>query len=316
MRKRLRFGAAEETHLAWLQISLLSSLIKGASLDVEIWDNDRRPVVERLRKLFWSVHILTQIYGQRSMTISLLKDVQQPKYTYPFAEARAGKKEIPPLMPNESAFNKKTAANCGIWTYTVQMASLWNEVRNHVALWRDGEAEVAPWSPASGYGTISSHLMDIATEFPSAHRYDSAKFWERSSEELENDRDYWSPWLAIQFTYHAVHSLLNHPFLYSSRPHQNVELAVPNTFWKKLSETSLTHTSWTVRLLDLVLDKNFQGYDPFLGHCVAIAATVHLYYCRTEDSGLKRAVQQRLAKCMTFLRKLAAIWPVCRTMVS
>jgi hypothetical protein len=299
-----------------MQISLLGSLLKGANLEVEYRHDNNSVLMESRRRLFWSFHVLQQLYGQLDMTVSLIGDVQSPKYNYSVAGVKAGKKVVPPLMPKEFAMNQRVYTTHGIWMYTVQIFSLWNEVRKHVALWRDGEGEVAPWSTSSGYAAINSHLMDIETEYPSIHRYDAAKFWERSSEELEQHRDYWGPWLAIQFTYHAIHSLLNHPFLYSSRTHQTVESSLPNTFWKTLSETALTHTSWTVRLLDLAVDKNFRIFDPFLGHCVAIAATVHLYYCSIEDSGVRRAVQQRLAKCMGFLWKLATIWPVCRTMVS
>lgn len=310
-------GTAEETHLASVHINLLRSLLQGASLHVENQANGSSLDADQVRRLFWSVHILTHVYAKRHMRVSLLDDIHLPRYSYTSSstESASMARESPPKMPNESLTADGTHV-WGIWAYAVQMTSLWKEVRNYIALWREGEVQMKPWSNTSSYATITSRLMDIETEYPSQHRYDSAKFWNRSSDELENDRAYWSPWLVIQFSYHAIHTLLNHPFLYSARPSESPETDVPNSFWKTLSEKALTHSSWTIRLLDQALEKRFQIYDPFIGHCISIAATVHLYYCRSEDSGLQHAVQQRLAKCSAFLQTLAAATPLCRSMVS
>ena len=270
---------------------------------------------EVIRRLFWSVHVLSQIYGQRRPTVILREHVQLPRYEYISANSESTS-ETPPHLPNEAMFNEETTQVCGIWGYAVQMTSLWKEIRDYLALWKDGAVPVKPWSHTSQYATISSRLMDIETGFPSQHRYDSAKFWEQSSDELETNRDYWCPWLLIQFTYHAIHTVLNHPFLYSARPNENPDFVVPNSFWKTLSEAALTHSTWTIRLLDQLREKNFHVHDQFVGHCVSIAATVHLYYCRPEDQELRQTVQQRLQKCLGFLLIMGNSTSFGRVMVS
>lgn len=296
-------------------MSLLRSLLEGASLHLESQGSLSPLDADKVRRLFWSAHILTHVYGKSIMTVSLLDDIQLPRYSYPSTESAPVVKDVPPKLPNESQTTDGTYV-WGIWAYVVQMASLWKEVRKYIALWREGQVQMKPWSNTSSYATITSRLMDIETEYPPQHRYDFARFWSRSSDELESNHTYWSPWLSIQFSYHAIHTLLNHPFLYSARPSESPEPIVPNSFWKSLSEKALTHSSWTIRLLEQLMEKKFHMYDPFIGHCISIAATVHLYYCRSEDNGLQHAVQQRLAKCTAFLRDLAAASPLCRSMVS
>ena len=221
---------------------------------------------------------------------------------------------VPPLTPQE-VFNGSETQNGGIWTFMVQLSTLWSEVRCYVSHCADGSTK-PPWSLDSGYAVIGANLMNLETKLPTIHRYDSVKFLDRSKEELQRNRGYWSPWLYLQFTYHAVHSMLNHPFLYSSRPQQSIQLAVPNTFWKTSSELALIHTTWIVRLVDMVWEKDYRISDPFLGHCVAIAATIHIYYCQAADTQVRETAQSKLATCMKFLRELAAVWPVCQLMVS
>ncbi|KAL1964457.1 hypothetical protein VTN77DRAFT_6883 [Rasamsonia byssochlamydoides] len=302
---------AKDTHLAWLHISLATSLSRCAGLDVESNRGECTSTAEARRRVFWSIHLLNQIYGQRGMMLNMLEDIHNPKYVGACRDLQQEMGMTPPLTPQEESFDNVRTQNDGIWTYMVQLATLWREVRNYVSYCADGSTK-PPWSPDSGYTVIGAHLMNLETKFPTFHRYDAVRFWDRSSEELQRNRDYWSPWLYLQFTYHAVHSMLNHPFLYSSRPQQSAQLAVPNTFWKTSSELALIHTTWTVRLIDMVSEKDYRVTDPFLGHCAAIAATIHLYYCRAADSRVRETAQNKLAKCMKFLGELAAVWPVCQ----
>src|SRR5687767_2126702 len=172
-----------------------------------------------------------------------------------------------------------------------------------------------PWSIDSGYAVIGAHLMDLETKLPTRHRFDLARFPDQDKKDLHSNRGYWGPWLYIQFTYHTIHSMLNHPFLYSSRPQQSAQLAVPNTFWKTSSELAFIHSTWIVRLIDMVKSKEYRVSDPFLGHCTAIAATIHIYFCRAADRSTRGAAQERLSGCLTFLEELAQLWPSCRWLV-
>lgn len=246
---------AKETHLAWFHINLATSLANMADMNVEMKreKGSSDSVAESRRKLFYSIYLLNQTYAPRSMLLNMLEDIQNPKYLEPKRDLKQESGQLPPFTPRDpvNITHSDDAERAGIWTYMVQQSSLWREVRGYIAQCADGSPK-PPWSPESGYAVIGAHLMELETRFPTYHRYDAVKFLDRSTEELQQSRDYWSPWLCIQFVYHAIHSMLNHPFLYSSRPNQSMQMSVPNTFWKTSSELALLHSTWIVRLIDMV----------------------------------------------------------------
>ncbi|RHZ64500.1 hypothetical protein CDV55_105088 [Aspergillus turcosus] len=300
---------ANDTHLAWLHIGLATNLAKCAGLDIEQHEGESTPALEERRRVFWSIHLLNQQYAPHSMQLNMLRDIHNPKYMAVNIDSPREMGMKPPKTPQENS------ALGGIWVYMVQLSTLWSEVQHYVSHCASGDP-TPPWSVDSGYCIIGAHLMDIETKFPTCHRYDSVRFQERPPEELNRAREYWSPWLYLQFTYHAVHSVLNHPFLYSWRPQQPAQLAVPNTFWKTSSELALIHTTWTARLIDMITEKEYQLSDPFLGHVVAIAATILIYYCRAADPTVRDSAQRKLGTCTTFLSDLATKWPRVQAIVS
>ncbi|RFU26534.1 hypothetical protein B7463_g9796, partial [Scytalidium lignicola] len=303
---------ARDTHLAWLHISLANSLSHFADMDVELNDGDYSSVAEAKRRVFYSIHLLNNLYGPRSMTLNILEGIDKPHYVGSKQDTSWETSKPPPLMPQEFLNDTETSRG-GIWIYMVQQSSLWAEVRNYIAHCADGDPK-PPWAPDSRNTMIGAHLMDLETRFPTYYRYDAARFLDRSNEELQRNREFWSPWLYLQFSYHAVHSVLNHPFLLSSRPFNSVPMTVPNTFWKTSSEMAFLHSSWTARLIDMVTEKDYQISDPFIGYNVAVAATIHLYYCRAADSRVRNSAETKLAKCMKFVEGLGMVWPVCRLM--
>jgi hypothetical protein len=283
-------------------------------MDVESNHGDFSQLNEAKRRVFYSIHLLNQLYAPRSMMLNMLEDIQSPKWVGFKQDPLRDSSKPPPLMPQQP-LNDPHTQNSGIWTYMVQQTSLWREVRNYVAHCADGNPN-PPWSPDSGYSVIGAHLMDSETRFPTYLRYDAVRFLDRTKEELQHNRQFWTPWLYLQFAYHAIHSVLNHPFLYSARPQQTIQMTVPNTFWKTSSELALLHSTWTVRLIDMVSEKDYRVSDPFIGHSASIAATIHLYYCRAADNRVRNSAQSRLTKCMRFVGELGTLWPVCQLMVS
>lgn len=302
-----------DTHLAWLHIDLANSLIQNSDIDANVGDDNVSSILEAKRRVYYSIHLLNQLYARRSMTLNMLEDINRPKYVGFKQDSFYESSKHPPSTPKERLGDSEVQRG-GIWTYMVQQSSLWKEVRDYVARCADGNLR-APWSPDSGYAVIGAHLMDIETNFPTYYRYDAARFSERSREELHRNRGFWSPWLYLQFAYHAIHSMLNHPFLYSARPHPSIQLAVPNTFWKTSSELALLHSTWIVRLIEMVSEKDYQVSDPFIAHIAAISATIHLYYCRAADSRVRTSAQTKLTKCMKFISELGIVWPLCRSIV-
>jgi hypothetical protein len=300
-------------HLVALHLNVAVTFAKCAGLDVESTPDEVSSAAEARRRAFWSLHLLERMYGQSTMALAILQDIETPYYVPLQPDLRKRSNILPPCMPREAERRDETEGN-GIWAYMVQLGTLWREVRTYVVQCAHTNAE-PPWSVESGYAVICAHLMDLETKMPTHHRWDLARFRDRSPEELRNRR-YWSPWLYLQFTYHAIHSIMNHPFLYSSRPQQPAQLAVPNTFWKTSSELAFIHATWIVRLIDVVREKEYRISDPFIGQCAAVAATIHIYFCRAADREIRAAAQVKLETCTSFLGELAQLWPSCRLLVS
>ncbi|KIX08585.1 uncharacterized protein Z518_03241 [Rhinocladiella mackenziei CBS 650.93] len=301
---------ANDVHLVSLHVNIAMTFAKCAGLDLESHHDEVSLQAEARRRVFWSLHLLHQMYGQHGSVLNIIQDIESPQYVTSHPDFRKKSNLLPPSMPLELVQGGGTQKN-GIWAYMVQLSTLWREVRMYVMQCDHTNSE-PPWSVESGYAVIGAHLMDLETKLPTYHRYDFARFSDREKEELQQNRGYWSPWLYLQFAYHTIHSTLNHPFLYSSRPQQSAQLAVPNTFWKTSSELAFIHATWIVRLIDMVSEKAYRISDPFIGHCVAIAATVHIYFCRAADRRIREAAQVKMATCVTFLGELALLWPSCR----
>ncbi|KAK6373728.1 hypothetical protein LTS17_008221 [Exophiala oligosperma] len=299
--------------LVSLHVGIASTLAKCASLDFETYPlGDLSLHAESRRRVFWSLHLLQQMYGQQgSSTTDILEDISSPQHVMTHTDLSKKLNDLPPSMP-QGGMNEERSE---IWAYMIQLAALWAEIRTYVRQFvRQTNLMPPPWSIESRYTIINAHLMDLETKLPSRHRFDLARFSYQENQELQNNREYWSPWIYLQFTYHTIHNMLNHPFLYSSRTRQSAEQSAPNTFWKTSLELAFIHSIWVSRLIEMITKKAYRVSDPFIGHCTAIAATVHLYFCRTDDKTTREAALDRLARFVDFLAELALLWPSCRVM--
>ncbi|QKX64599.1 uncharacterized protein TRUGW13939_11774 [Talaromyces rugulosus] len=294
-----------EDNLGRFHLSLAIQLCRSAMLDVESTYTNNDPLTERKKRLFWSLQSLEQTYGRQTGLLSISTETWRPWFsTYPKSN-----KPRPPPLPRDN-IGCTTPDDIGIWSMTVYFGWIWSRVRTYVyecSCHRMKE----PWFHDSMYAMILSDLMEIENRTPLCHRYESVKFYERKAEELRLHRAYWVPWLKAQFLYHAIHTILNHPFLYIVSSQHNQNLAIPNSFWRRSSELVLLHATWIVRLIDMVQDKQVRMVDPSICHMVAIAATVQLYYCCSADPRLKYKSNVDLAKCRRFLKNFAPLSRAC-----
>lgn len=96
----------------------------------------------------------------------------------------------------------------GIVAYAIQLSEVWFKVTRYAR--RRGKPNAQPpWSSQSDYSTILAHQMDFETRMPFIHRFEPAKFSQKTIEQLDGNRDYWGPWLFVQFLYHTNLCLLN-----------------------------------------------------------------------------------------------------------
>lgn len=245
-------------------------------------------------------------YGQNPVMLDILCDTTSPSYFS--AEGLFQSEDTvalkPPSIPSETTNLTGTTPDQGIWWISVPIGCVWSKTRAYVSECATHMSK-PPWNHRSTYATILSDLTEIENQVPMCYRYDSAKFYERQAEDIDLNRAFWYPWLRAQFTYHTIHVVLNHPYLYIFASRRLRKLEFPNTFWRKSSELALLHASWIARMIDMASEKQIQFIDPFFAHAAAVAATVHLHFCCAADSRLKLKSKSDLTKCRMLLRKMS-----------
>lgn len=297
-------------------LGLAFQLCRSAMLDLShVYINDD-PGSERKKRLFWSLQLLEQSYGRQTGLLSVPTDIWKPQYP-PGGSHSRDRMEIearaPPPLPRDD-LGCSQPSEPGVWNTSVNLGWVWSQVRKYVS---DCSHNVLkePWRHDSVYAKVLSDFMETENRIPICHRYDSVKFYERTVDEVRANTDYWAPWLKEQFTYHAIHTVLNHPFLYIVGSQHNPNLAIPNTFWRRSSELALLHATWIVRMIDMVVDKQMCLVDPFFGHVAAIAATVHLYYCCAASARLRNKSNADFQKCRLFLKDFTPHSAACVALV-
>ncbi|TEA16336.1 hypothetical protein C8034_v001588 [Colletotrichum sidae] len=303
-------------HLGQFHLGLSLQLCRSAMLDVQSVYLASDPTSDRKKRLFWSLQLLEQSYDRQDGLLSVPTDIWRPEYSTgggggsggSGSNAEQDSSKAPPLPRDD--LGTATSSEPGIWNTSVRLGWVWSQVRKYVS---DCSHNILkePWRHDSMYARVLSDFMETENRIPMCHRYDSVKFYERKIDELKLNRDYWAPWLKEQFTYHAIPTVLNHPFLYIVGAQHNPNLGIPNTFWRRSSEQALLHATWIVRMIDMVVDKQVPLVDPFFGHVAAIAATVHLYYCCAAAARLKHKSNTDFAKCRRFLKSFIPCSAAC-----
>lgn len=286
--------------LGQFHLGFAFQLCLSAMLDVEAAVPTDNLLAERKKRVFWSLLSLERSYGHQNR---LLRLSTEPLCPCCVPERTEGSEAMSCSDPD-----------IDIWSLAVHFGWVWSHVRTYVSDCAQNRLK-EPWRHDSMYTMILSDLTDAENKLSQNHRYDSVKFYERKADEVRINRGYWGPWLKLQFTYHCILTVLNHPFLYIVASQHNPNLAIPNAFWRRSSELALLHATWLVRIIDMVSDKEMRLTDPFFGHAAAVAATVHLYYCRAADPRLKFKSKTDLAKCRKFLEEFVSFSPACRTLV-
>lgn len=194
-----------------------------------------------------------------------------------------------------------------------QMSEAWHMARvyaaSHVA--RDAPP---PWHPLSDYSVITQKVFDIECSMPIKYRFAASHFLEKSPDELQGNRNYWGPWLFVQFVYGGVLCLLNHPYLLSLRL-RSFRQTLPQTFIHQSFKLISRQSSWITYFVNLLEERQFLVSDPTLAHCVAIVATIHLQHSFVPETELRERSLAGFQTSLRFLRSMGTMWPHVSTMV-
>lgn len=273
-------------------------------------------VREERRRCFWSIFLLKRLHGADVSVLDFSGEENFP--WYPNSKGTSANK-TPTLdrsysLPINAGTSQDRSKDAGIVAYFIQLSEVWFKATKY-ALRRGKPSNLPAWSPQSEYATIISQQMEFETRVPYIHRYKPAEFSKKSLDELHQNRDYWGPWLSVQFLYHTILCLLNHPLLLALRL-RNFPNMIPEIFLQHSSDLISSHTSWIIHHIDMLEAKSFKVTDPFLGHCAAIVATIYLQESFVGDAIVRRDKKFCFDKCMNFIKGFAEQWPHCARLVS
>lgn len=279
-----------------------------AGLTAENYSTEDEVTKEERRRCFWSLFLLKKLHGASFSLLDFSVESDFPWYPKssdqpPLSDIDVAEADVSPV--DVTGHKSKDP---GIVAYMIQLSEVWFKTTKY-ARRRGKPSSIPPWSSQSEYSTIASQQMDFETRMPHIHRFKLAEFHNRTSEELDSNRSYWGPWLFIQFLYHTNICLLNHPLLLSLRL-RNFQNIIPEMFLQHTSDLISSHATWIIRFIDMLESKSYKVSDPFLGHCAAIIATIHLQHAFTAVDPSKRAEKQgEFAKCLKFVRLIGEQWP-------
>jgi hypothetical protein len=280
------------------------NLARCANLAYEPTSTHNHVIREERRRCFWSICLLRRFHGE---------DVHVLDYASPENLAKYPKSTgiAPDITQTDNAGVEVRIARGmkdeGIVAYYLQLSETFSRTAGYVK--RRGRSNgFLPWSPESEYSKIIALQMDSETRVPYVHRFKFSGIPDRSADDLQSNRDYWGPWFFIQFMYHTILCLLNHPLLLSLSL-RNHRSTIPEIFIQHSSDMISTHTSWIVYFVRYFEEKGFRISDPFLGYCAAVVATIELQLSFTEDEGVRKDKQERFESCLNFVQDLGKEWP-------
>lgn len=263
---------------------------------------------EERRRCFWSICLLKRLHGGEPITLGF------PDSNYPPFPESPGWPPLPFSPENaEDASRSTDLQDQGIIAYVIMLSEVFARTARYVR--RHGKPNnVPPWSSQSEYSEILALQMDLETRMPYTHRFKLAKLSERTSEDLETNRDYWGPWFLNQFLYHTNLCLLNHPLLLSLSL-RNFRSTIPEIFLQHTSDLISSHTTWIIYFMDFFERKPFIVSDPLLGYGASVVATIELQLSFTENPTIRQEKRDRFSKCLMFVLSLGQKWPHMARMV-
>lgn len=284
-----------------MHCSIAISLAYNAGLTTESQQLFPPIALEERRRCFWGLLLLKTLQGIDFGIVDLTGEENIP--WFPESARTPNQSYTSSLSINTSSRPNDT----GVVACYLRMSEVWFKITRY-ARRRAKPSKLPPWSPESEYATIMAQQMESETRMPNVHRFKPAQFSQKSTEDLNANRDYWGPWIYLQILYHTNLCLLNHPLLLSLRLRNFKSSVIPEMFLQSTADLISTHTSWITHLIGMLEAKSFRVSDPFLGHCVAITATIYLQESFVEDVVVREEKMNNFSKCLEFVRGFKE-WP-------
>ncbi|KAF5698054.1 C6 transcription factor [Fusarium globosum] len=291
---------------AWMTTGTAARL---EALRVLTFDNIPSSTDDLVSRAHWSVFMLERLF------VSTLSDAFGPGVPeFPISPPK-------PLAP-QSTLSTATAerfqsekeqprtilsSDPGIIGVHLRLVSIWGKLRSYLHSLRRGVTE-KPWSPDSTHTTLNIELIEHEALIDSSYFLSKALLPSRTAAEISSHREYWDPFMASQIIWHAIHAVLNHPFVHLFLLRSSRDIPPSCLFLQQRIDMALFHTGSLFRILQSFMDL-MNIVDPMVADFVAAAATVSWFFQFSADPKISRRAREELDKCDAFLSYVAETWP-------
>lgn len=195
----------------------------------------------------------------------------------------------------------------GIIGVHMRLVSIWGKLRSYLHSLRRGVTE-KPWSPDSTHTKLNIELIEHEALIDSSYFLSKAHLPSRTRAEISSHREYWDPFMASQIIWHAIHAVLNHPFVHLFLLRSSRDVPPSCLFLQQRIDMALFHTGSLFRILQSFMDL-MNIVDPMVADFVAAAATVSWFFQFSADPKISRRAREELDKCDAFLSHVSGTWP-------
>ncbi|OJI96728.1 hypothetical protein ASPVEDRAFT_23718 [Aspergillus versicolor CBS 583.65] len=259
-------------------------------------------------RAYWSVFVLERLFLPYESELPATNI-----YKYPETAALPP----PPLYPPTSASTSNTSdremvdeppgKDIGINGYSLRITSIWGKIRLYLHRLSQGEIE-KPWLADSIHTKLGIELIEFEAQHSKHHLLLNVAFPNRSAAEIDQQREYWNPWMTTEILWHAAQAILNHPFLHLVVLRSQTDIPQSCVFLQQKVDMALYHVSWLFRILKLS-EGSMTISNPILGDAIAACATVLWLFQFTRDEKVARRMCDNLDICENHLNTIGHLWP-------
>ncbi|KAF4962168.1 hypothetical protein FSARC_9742 [Fusarium sarcochroum] len=223
----------------------------------------------------------------------------------------AGTQEHPNLFDS----NEVNGRDYGINAYCLQRVQIWGEIVSYMESIRTGKVDS---SSLASHNQLTMRMYEVESKLSYQHLFRKVSFQHRRLPELSANREYWTPWLLMQMSYHAAQAALNHPFIHLVALRGSQGVSQSRSFLQETLDRALFHSSWVFRFIHICEKLEFDITDPLIGQIVAATATIPWLFQFVRDEAISSRARQDFETCERALSRISAYWPhiaqMCQTL--
>ncbi|GKZ25930.1 hypothetical protein AbraIFM66951_002460 [Aspergillus brasiliensis] len=266
-----------------------------------------------IARCHWSIRILESIFTPQ-LSISSPQTPTTPEYPYPPSAP------LPPPLPSISPphtdlFDTTDPTNTndlGIVAYSIQLIIIWGETASYLHSLRTNPNlnEETPWSLSSTYSKLNHRRNEHETQLPDTHLLRNVAFTKRTRAEILTHQEYWTSWISMQISCHALVAIQNHPFIHLVILRGNRGVSQSRLFLQQTVDHALFHSEWVFRLIQAWENFDLPLHDPLIAHLVAATASISWIFQFARDRGIGEKARGHLLIAERLLSRMSStVWP-------